>query len=302
MDKPTFSIIIPTYSRPQQLAVCLEAIAELDYPNDLFEVIVVDDGSKTPLDSVVKSFQGKISLVLLQQPNAGPANARNNGATKANGQYLAFTDDDCVPSSAWLQHLAKQITCSPNDMIGGKVINALTQNPYSIVSQLLVDYLYYYNRNNPEKSFFTTNNVVVPSNKFKAINGFSQKFYSFAGAEDREFCHRWLQTGQGKTYVPEALVYHFHSLSFYRFCIQHFNYGRGAFIFHQIRSQNNQDKNINLEPLSFYINLILYPLSQYKNIHAIFFIFLMVVSQFANTAGFFYELIATSFVQHNKKS
>jgi glycosyltransferase involved in cell wall biosynthesis len=45
---PTFSIIIPTYARPLQLAAYLQAIACLAYSLERFEVIVVDDGSETP--------------------------------------------------------------------------------------------------------------------------------------------------------------------------------------------------------------------------------------------------------------
>ena len=55
-----FSIIIPTYARPKQLAVCLEAIACLNYPRDRFEVIVVDDGSEAPPEHVVKSFSERL--------------------------------------------------------------------------------------------------------------------------------------------------------------------------------------------------------------------------------------------------
>ena len=58
--KPFFSIIIPTYNRPQILAGCLEAIALLEYPRDRFEVIVVDDGSENPLDSIVEPFKDKV--------------------------------------------------------------------------------------------------------------------------------------------------------------------------------------------------------------------------------------------------
>ncbi len=44
MDKkPFFSIIIPTYNRPEQLAACLKSLTRLDYPQDCFEVIIVDD-------------------------------------------------------------------------------------------------------------------------------------------------------------------------------------------------------------------------------------------------------------------
>ncbi len=57
------SIIIPTYNRPQQLTSCLESLTKLDYPQQSFEVIVVDDGSKTPLDTVVAPFKSQLKLI-----------------------------------------------------------------------------------------------------------------------------------------------------------------------------------------------------------------------------------------------
>src|SRR6266511_1147572 len=50
--QPMFSIVVPTYRRPLELAHCLEAIAQLDYPRADFEVVVVDDGSDTPLEEI----------------------------------------------------------------------------------------------------------------------------------------------------------------------------------------------------------------------------------------------------------
>jgi glycosyltransferase involved in cell wall biosynthesis len=47
-DLPTFSIVVPTYNRPERLAACLAALAHLDYPRDRFAAIVVDDGSARP--------------------------------------------------------------------------------------------------------------------------------------------------------------------------------------------------------------------------------------------------------------
>jgi len=52
-----FSIIVPTYNRPRQLADCLAALARLDYARDRFEVVVVDDGSSTPLEGVTAGFR-----------------------------------------------------------------------------------------------------------------------------------------------------------------------------------------------------------------------------------------------------
>ncbi|MDJ0691886.1 MAG: glycosyltransferase [Xenococcaceae cyanobacterium MO_188.B32] len=78
-----FSIVIPTYNRPERLANCLNAIAQLDYLRDRFEVIVVDDGSRMPLNPITAKFEAHLSLHLIQQCNSGPASARNAGAATA---------------------------------------------------------------------------------------------------------------------------------------------------------------------------------------------------------------------------
>jgi glycosyltransferase involved in cell wall biosynthesis len=95
--EPVFTIVIPTYGRPKQLKECLDSMSELSYPADGFEVIVVDDGSKTSLDEIVGAFRKKINVKLIRQDHAGPATARNRGGNESAGRYLAFTDDDCKP-------------------------------------------------------------------------------------------------------------------------------------------------------------------------------------------------------------
>src|SRR5271170_7752963 len=101
-----FSIVVPTYNRPRQLAACLAALARLDYPRDRFHVVVVDDGSASPMDTVIAAFRDRLDIECHRQANSGPGPARNRGARSAKGRILAFTDDDCAPHSDWLKTLA----------------------------------------------------------------------------------------------------------------------------------------------------------------------------------------------------
>lgn len=286
-QKSFFSIVIPTYNRPERLASCLKAIAKLNYPRDLFEVIVVDDGSKTPLDSVVKPLQEEIKIKLLRQANAGPAAARNRGAAEAQGEFLAFTDDDCQPTADWLTKFAASFADAPQAMLGGKTINALANNPFSTASQKLIDYLYeYYNPAKGKDAFFASNNIAMPTANFKALNGFDVSF-PLAAAEDRDFCDRW-NRAYPMVYVPEAQIAHYHKLDLASFWRQHFGYGRGAFCFHQIRSQRAA-KEIEVEPLSFYFDLLSYPFEDTSEQPKILISVLFFLSQVANVAGFFWE-------------
>lgn len=283
------SIIIPTYGRPQRLSRCLAAIAALKYPRDAFEVIVVDDGSDPPIAPVTVPFQQVLNLTVLRQQNAGPATARNAGAAIAWGQFLVFTDDDCTPHPGWLQALMTELDHQTDCLVGGCTINALSRNLFSTASQLLVDYLYTYLNGDPASAaFFTSNNFAMTKTLFQRLGGFDTTFPLAAG-EDREFCDRWLQAGYPMHYVPEACIDHFHNLSLKAFWRQHFNYGRGAFHFHQIRAQRNSEP-IKVEPLSFYWHLLTFPFSQGKLWSALPLSLLLFISQVANVVGFFWEL------------
>jgi glycosyltransferase involved in cell wall biosynthesis len=101
-EQPFFSIVIPSCARSRQLAACLQSLTCLDYPRDRFEVIVVDDGSETLPEDVVAPFCNQLDVTLDTRVHAGLAATRNTGATRAKGEFLAFTDDDCAPAE-WLQ-------------------------------------------------------------------------------------------------------------------------------------------------------------------------------------------------------
>jgi len=287
-DAPILSIVIPTYNRPAQLAVCLQACVRLDYPSDRFEVIVVDDGGTVPLDEVVARFHDMLTLTLLRQDNTGPAAARNAGASEARGEFLAFTDDDCSPAPTWLRALATQFAASPECAVGGRTLNALPDNPYSAASQHLIAYLLsYYNAAPQAARFFPSNNLAFPARGFRAIGGFDVT-YPRAAAEDRELCDRWLHRGYRMVYAAEAVVYHAHNLTFRTFLGQHFCYGRGALCFHQVRARRGQHR-IKVEPPAFYFNMLRYPLVDAKAVNAPMLRLLLVVTQVANVAGVLWE-------------
>ena len=287
-DAPNFSIVIPTYNRPEQLVFCLQACARLDYPCDRFEVIVVDDGGVTPLDEIVTRFHGMLTLRLLRQENTGPAAARNRGASEARGEFLAFTDDDCAPAPNWLRALSTQIVASPDCAVGGQTRNALTHNLYSTASQLLISYLLsYYNAVPHAARFFPSSNLAFPTKQFRAVKGFDVT-YLRAAAEDRELCDRWLNHGYRMIYAAEAVVYHAHALTFRTFLRQHFHYGRGAFCFNQVRARRGQHR-VKVEPPAFYFNMLRYPFVSAQGVKAPLLTLLFVVTQVANAVGFLWE-------------
>lgn len=290
MTSPLFSVIIPTFDRPQPLAACLDALAATTLPPSAYEVIVVDDGGAIDPAPVVARLAPRLPVRLLAQPHRGPAAARNTGVAAAHGHLLAFTDDDCLPSPTWLERLAERFDQQPDAAIGGRTLNALVDNPFARASQTLNHYLYDYYLTTPrDNSFIATNNLAVPRARFLALGGFATGFVVPA-AEDREFCNRWRHHGSRLVFAPEVIVYHAHHLTLSGFMRQHFNYGRGAHHYHRARAAHHQP-SVKLEPLAFYHGLLRYPFRQGGG-KAIGQAILLAFSQAVYAAGYFGERMA----------
>jgi GT2 family glycosyltransferase len=289
MTQLSFSVIIPTRGRPKSLGACLEALSNLDYPRDDFEVIVVDDGSEIPPHDVVASFTDRLDVVLLTQPQAGPAAARNTGVARTKGDFLAFTDDDCAPASDWLRALAARFAEAKDVAVGGRTINALPDDPYATASQLIVDIVYAYYNTDPNRArFVASNNLAVAKDHFHAVGGFDSSFP--LASEDRELCDRWLHHGYRITYAPEVVVQHSRPMTLGAYCRQHFNYGRGAYRFERARARRGSGGLV--KELGFYRQLpglVLRSFSQVRGRRAVVPGALLVVWQVANAAGFFWE-------------
>lgn len=224
---PSISVIIPTYNRPRQLALCLQALAADNFPHEEFEVIVVDDGGALPAGSAIDQLRLTLDLTVIRQDNGGVGEARNHGAKRARGKYLIFLDDDCFPERGWLRALAARLEKSPLEAVAGKTVNGCTDNVYDCASHLLSYYQYeHYENGSVPVEFLAPNNLAMPAALFHAAGGFHTDLR--LAYEDREFCDRWLRTGYRLAYAPEAVVRHCRSMTLRSFCRQHWNYGRMA--------------------------------------------------------------------------
>lgn len=104
MSRPTVSVILPTYDRPEFLGRAVRSVLGQSY-RDL-ELIVVDDGSPEDPRPVVESFDDPRIRYARHERNAGNAATRNTGIRMARGRYLAFLDDD----DEWApEKLARQV-------------------------------------------------------------------------------------------------------------------------------------------------------------------------------------------------
>jgi glycosyltransferase involved in cell wall biosynthesis len=235
MRDPVTSVIIPSRNRPGQIACCLDALAAQIVEPGSFEVIVVDDGSEPRLELDPTRWADAFPLTVIHQHNTGPAGARNRGVDAAKGEFLAFTDDDCLPSPTWLAELVTALRDQPDAMVGGSTLNGLVDNAFSETSQLIIEMVYvHFNRDPANAYFFASNNIACCRDRYLASGGFDTGFPG-AAAEDREICDRWRMQGRPLVWQKSAVIEHRHRQTLLSFSRLHFRYGQGAFIYQQMR-------------------------------------------------------------------
>jgi glycosyltransferase involved in cell wall biosynthesis len=106
IQPPQFSVVIPTYQRREILASTLRMVFAQDFRPQDYEVIVVVDGSRDQTAEYLYSLAPACGLRILEQPNRGPAAARNSGLRSARGKLVLFLDDDILCDSTLLSRHA----------------------------------------------------------------------------------------------------------------------------------------------------------------------------------------------------
>jgi len=103
--RPFVSVVIPTYHDWERLKKCLEALILQTYPQERFEVIVINNDPEDPVPKITltPNFQ------IISESKPGSYAARNKGISVAKGEILAFTDSDCIPREDWLESAVEQL-------------------------------------------------------------------------------------------------------------------------------------------------------------------------------------------------
>lgn len=227
------SVVIPTRDRPDSLARLLESIRASVPPPGGSEVIIVNDGGQD-----VSALAVRFGARLITQPASGVAAARNRGVEAAQGEFVLFTDDDCLVSPDWMMRLSSRTAREPSALVMGKVLNGLPHNPWAVSSQTLHDVVVeWFNARPGRPGFFTGNNCCLRRQDWLSTGGMNAA-WRVCGGEEREFALRWAARGGRVVLEPSAVVHHFHRLTALSFLGQHFRYGRGAWFARGFSSPN----------------------------------------------------------------
>ncbi len=95
MERPKITVIIPAYNIENLITRCVESVVKQTYPEELIQILVVDDGSTDDTGMIIDELADKYSNVTaLHEPNGGSSRARNYALSKAEGDYIGFVDSD----------------------------------------------------------------------------------------------------------------------------------------------------------------------------------------------------------------
>ena len=222
-----YSIIIPVYNRPQEVDELLHSLTQLNHKvHQDIEVIVIDDGSTTPCDSVIEKYRDSLTLHYYFKPNSGPGQTRNYGAERAKGTYLIILDSDCLLPPAYFEEIEKELQNEPTDAFGGP---DRAHDSFSPIQKAI---------NYAMVSFFTTGgirggkrkldkfyprsfNMGIRRSVYQELGGFSKMRFG----EDIDLSIRIYKEGYSCRLFPEAWVYHKRRTDFRKFYKQVYNFG-----------------------------------------------------------------------------
>ena len=216
---PRVSVIVAHYDQPAELARTLHALSMQDYPHELLEIVVADDGSP-----------GGVSLpdgvVLVRQEDRGfrLAAARNLGVAASTGEVLCFLDADTAPEPGYVRALTRLPALLPEALTVGRrrhadftglapdvpVVDAVTGRELPEPTWLSDEYRRSRNLlDADDRSYrFVIGAVVACSRRmFDETGGFDESFTSYGG-EDWEWAHRLWQAGGVFAHVPDAVAWH----------------------------------------------------------------------------------------------
>lgn len=225
MNEPLVSVIIPVKDTEKTIEKCIVSLLNVDYQN--FEIIVVDDASTDRTKEIIKKFP---NIRLLESNGAGPSKARNMAIKESNGEFVAFTDADCIVHPEWLNELLKGFLLPGVAGVGGGQRSPDDETEFGKNVQ---DFLksvgfiteYVKTRNNQtlkEIKHNPTCNMMYRREIFEKVGYFLEGLWP---GEDVELDYRITKAGYKLMYNPEAVVYHYRPDSIKRFKKMMYSYG-----------------------------------------------------------------------------
>lgn len=192
------SVIIPTCNRKDLLSDCLKCLSpEIQNVNSItYEVIVTDDSKDESSEKLIKEHFNWVKYI--NGPKKGPAANRNNGAKLAQGEWLIFIDDDCLPNDNLINVYCKAISLNKQVLVfEGCIKSDRAQKSFAEGSPI-----------NETGGYLWSCNFMINRLFFlNTLNGFDPNF-PHAAMEDVDLNYRILKLKIPILFVKNSIVVH----------------------------------------------------------------------------------------------
>jgi len=236
-----YSVIVCSYNGSRWIRECLDALAAQRLSKDLYEVIIVDDGSTDGLSELVKPYEHKYSnfRLISYLPNKGLSAARNIGWQGATGEIIYYIDDDAVADPDWIERLAAHYTADNVAGVGGYPRPYFEKSLYTIydIARCKLEYgdnAEVLNDNNWGSGGC---NMSLRRSVLEEVGGFDSRFR--AVADDADINKRIAEKGYRLFCDADITVRHRYPTSFNEFYRKRAGRGRGELIFDRKYGNSN---------------------------------------------------------------
>lgn len=222
--KVRFSVIVPVYNRPDEVADLCQSLVEQTNRN--FELVIVEDGSTVPCKKAVDDAKSKgLNVKYFYKENEGRSIARNYGMERCEGQYLIFFDSDCVIPPRYFETIDRALAKAPLDCFGGPdAAHASFSDTQKAINYSMTSFLttggIRGGKVSLEKFVPRTFNMGFSRNVYKRVGGFREMF-----SEDIDMSTRIRQAGFSMGLIPEAFVWHKRRINLKKFFRQVYVFG-----------------------------------------------------------------------------
>lgn len=215
---PKVSVVVCTHNGEGTLGECLVRLGDLSYPD--YEVIVVNDGASGECSRIAAGH----GAALIETEHRGLGHARNVGIAAAQGEIVAFLDDDAYPDADWLHYVAALLRANGHAGVGGPnippeddgfVAECVAAAPGGPIHVLVSD---------REAEHVPGCNMAFRKDVLEEVGGFDESF-EVAG-DDVDLCWRLQKANRTLGFSAGAVVMHRRRDSIRRYLRQQYGYGK----------------------------------------------------------------------------
>ncbi|MEA1964957.1 MAG: glycosyltransferase [Candidatus Aerophobetes bacterium] len=194
------SIVIPSYNRKEILKEVLTALFNQSYPQDKYEIVLVDDGSTDGTEQMISSLFSPCKVKYLRnKQRMGAPKTRNRGVKKAEGEFIIFVDSDVIVLSDFIEQHLNYHKKYGDVIVNGELIQISSLDEVGKKRKGVFDISF---------SPFDTANVSIRK-KFLLEVGLFDESFSVYGWQDIELGYRLIKRGLKRKKNRSALGYHY---------------------------------------------------------------------------------------------